>query len=560
MSQPTEDIVNYRLAKKHFERKQKIVVLKNSYQYRNRRRITVKRFMLGLLVGVVAVAVLYFLYGMKYRSAFLPNTIIDGVDASGETIEEFQQHMADEISKYILVLDERGDKQEQLRGVDVGLHVELNQNVKQILENQNPLDWFPRLWKEETYQSFISITYNKDLLAEAIKHLECMDLSRQYPAENAYISEYNLGTDYVIVPEMDGTQIIEANLQEAVGNVLLHLDEKVCLADFGCYRTPAVCSSDNDLQELVKKMNGYADVNVTYRFGENTEVLDGETIRSWIVLTGNGELSFDDEKINGYIREIASAYDTAYTSRMFQTSYGSEVCVWQGHYGWKINQEEEAEALKEILCYGESVEREPIYLQEAASHGTKDYGDTYVELNMTAQHLWLYKDGELVLESDFVSGNLAKGYETPNGIYPITYKERNARLMGEGYDVGVTYWMPFNRGIGLHDANWRTTFGGTIYKTRGSHGCVNLPPENAKIIYETVEKGTAVICYTLEGTESSSVTKIAVPNKREEPENAEETNENIPTETAEDLQQQIEPAQETTEMIVQSEMPDLGNG
>ena len=68
------------------------------------------------------------------------------------------------------------------------------------------------------------------------------------------------------------------------------------------------------------------------------------------------------------------------------------------------------------------------------------------------------------------------------------------------------------------------------------------------------------ICYTLEGTESSSVTKIAVPNKREEPENAEETNENIPTETAEDLQQQIEPAQETTEMIVQSEMPDLGNG
>ncbi len=103
MSQPTEDIVNYRLAKKHFERKQKIVVLKNSYQYRNRRRITVKRFMLGLLVGVVAVAVLYFLYGMKYRSAFLPNTIIDGVDASGETIEEFQQHMADEISKYILV-------------------------------------------------------------------------------------------------------------------------------------------------------------------------------------------------------------------------------------------------------------------------------------------------------------------------------------------------------------------------------------------------------------------------------------------------------------------------
>ncbi len=87
MSQPAEDIVNYRLAKKHFERKQKIVVLKNSYQYRNRRRITVKRFMLGLLVGVVAVAVLYFLYGMKYRSAFLPNTIPESACLVSSAVE-----------------------------------------------------------------------------------------------------------------------------------------------------------------------------------------------------------------------------------------------------------------------------------------------------------------------------------------------------------------------------------------------------------------------------------------------------------------------------------------
>ena len=119
-----------------------------------------------------------------------------------------------------------------------------------------------------------------------------------------------------------------------------------------------------------------------------------------------------------------------------------------------------------------------------------------------------------------MSGNLAKGYGTPNGIYPITYKERNAKLKGEGYNTGVNYWMPFNLDIGMHDARWRTTFGGTIYKTGGSHGCINLPPEIAKSVYETIEQGTAVICYTLEGTESGSVTNIAPVIRQPVTENA----------------------------------------
>ena len=64
--------------------------------------------------------------------------------------------------------------------------------------------------------------------------------------------------------------------------------------------------------------------------------------------------------------------------------------------------------------------------------------------------------------------------------------------------------MPFNGGIGLHDANWRKTFGGTIYKTNGSHGCVNLPPAVAKTIYENISAGDPVLCYHLDGTESAS--------------------------------------------------------
>lgn len=150
---------------------------------------------------------------------------------------------------------------------------------------------------------------------------------------------------------------------------------------------------------------------------------------------------------------------------------------------------------------GESGERTPVYFQTAASYEMPDYGNTYVEINLTAQHLFLYKNGEKILESDFVSGNASRGYDTPAGAYSITYKQRDATLTGENYRTPVSYWMPFNRNIGMHDANWRGSFGGNIYKTNGSHGCINLPPSKAKTIYENIEKGTAVICYHLPGTE-----------------------------------------------------------
>ena len=155
---------------------------------------------------------------------------------------------------------------------------------------------------------------------------------------------------------------------------------------------------------------------------------------------------------------------------------------------------------------GESGERKPVYYQEAASHGEKDYGDSYVEINLTSQHLFVYKDGQKVLDTDFVSGNISTNHGTHTGTYGITYKERYSVLVGETYESTVSYWMPFDEDIGMHDAIWKSQFGSNFYKTDGSHGCINLPYLTAKKIYGYVEKGTPVIVYELPGTESGSVT------------------------------------------------------
>lgn len=105
-----------------------------------------------------------------------------------------------------------------------------------------------------------------------------------------------------------------------------------------------------------------------------------------------------------------------------------------------------------------------------------------------------------------MSGKDTKDRKTPEGVYGITYKERDATLKGADYETPVSYWMPFNGSIGLHDAIWRNKFGSNFYKYAGSHGCINLPFYVAEEIYHEIEKGTPVICYYLPGTESSSVT------------------------------------------------------
>ena len=105
----------------------------------------------------------------------------------------------------------------------------------------------------------------------------------------------------------------------------------------------------------------------------------------------------------------------------------------------------------------------------------------------------MYEDGELILESPIVTGN--GGKHTRKGIYSLTYKTKNATLRGADYESFVYYWMPFEGGIGMHDATWRSNFGGNIYKTNGSHGCINMPLNNAKIVYENIDSLAPIIVW-----------------------------------------------------------------
>ncbi|MFR8393264.1 MAG: L,D-transpeptidase family protein, partial [Pilosibacter sp.] len=457
-----------------------------------------------VLIGAVGGG-LYWHESSKYKTCFLPGTIVDGMDVTGKTASEVEDAIMEQLKGYTLTINGREDLSESITGESVGLYAEFDDTLDKAIASQKPMDWgkyrFGKTVNEVNTDALLR--YSDDMLNEAVEGLSCMDEENMREPEDAKISDYDSATgSYSIIKEDEGTELLEDKVKEAVATAIMSLAESVDLEEQGCYLAPSVTSEDEALKTACETMNKYVGAKITYKFGDKAETLNGNEIHNWLTVNGTS-VSVSESKAAEYVKNLASTCNTAYKPKTLKTSYGKTVTITTGNYGWKIDQAKETAALVSLIKNGEQTSREPEYSQKAASHSGNDYGNTYVEINLTAQHLYFYANGKLLVESDFVSGNAAKGWSTPAGAYSITYKQRNATLKGQGYATPVSYWMPFNGGIGLHDANWRKTFGGTIYKNGGSHGCVNLPPAVAKTIYENISAGDPVLCYHLDGTESS---------------------------------------------------------
>lgn len=456
-----------------------------------------------VLVGAVGGG-LYWHESLKYKTCFLPGTIVDGMDVTGKTAAEVEDAIMEQLKGYKLTINGREDLSESITGEEVGLYAEFDDTLAKAIAAQKPMEWgkyrFGKSVNEVNTDALIR--YNDEMLGEAVDSLSCMDKENMREPQDAKISDYTSG-GYTIIKEDEGTELLEDKVKEAVAAAVMSLAESVDLEEQGCYVSPSITSEDEALKTACETMNKYVGARITYQFGDKSETLSGDEIHNWLTVNGTS-VRINEGKATEYVKKLAASYDTAYKAKSLKTSYGKTVSITGGSYGYKINQAKEAAMLVSLIKNGEQTSREPEYSQKGASRTGNDYGNTYVEINLTAQHLYFYVKGKLVVQSDFVSGNAAKGWSTPAGAYSITYKQRNATLKGQGYATPVSYWMPFNGGIGLHDANWRKTFGGTIYKTNGSHGCVNLPPAVAKTIYENISAGDPVLCYHLDGTESAS--------------------------------------------------------
>lgn len=241
----------------------------------------------------------------------------------------------------------------------------------------------------------------------------------------------------------------------------------------------------------------YENMKIVYKKGDEETVLEAKDVTDWVRYWPDGHWDIDDDKIAAYVTSLQETYDTSGKPKLFQTTMDGALWITKGDYGWKINRSKEISELSRLLRNNGTIVHNLHFETkgELSDSPYTDYGDSYVEIDLSRQVLWLYEDGELTLISNIVSGLMNTDRQTPGGIYSVKYKQSPAVLRGVDYASPVTYWMPFNGGIGLHDATWQYSFGGDACYTRGSHGCINLPLDLAELIYEKVSKGFPVVCY-----------------------------------------------------------------
>lgn len=453
-----------------------------------------------ILIVILVLIVLYGAIAVYFSFHFFPNTKVNGVGFSLSSAEQVQEYMKEEVKGYTLSMKESDGGTETITGSDIDIEYVADDSVEKLIKKQNPLLWITGLWKSQNIESSVGVKYNKDKLAEVLENLDCLAEENQTPSVSAK-PEFT-GEKFEIAAEQIGTAIDKDKFTEVVTKAVNGFQTEIDLMDEDCYILPKYTKDSPEVAEACEKMNNELGANITLDFSPNTEVVDSSVISQWITVDDDMQVTFNQDAVKQYISDLAAKYDTVGKTRNFTTATGNVVQVEGGAYGWKIDQDAEYEALIANIQNAETVTREPNYASRAATHDANDWGNTYAEVDLTAQHMYYIQNGQVVMQCDIVTGNPNKGNATPQGMYSLYYKQKDQVLRGKKledgtyeYESPVSYWMPFNGGIGFHDASWQAAFGGDRYQTYGSHGCVNMPPASAAELYNYIEAGVPVICH-----------------------------------------------------------------
>ncbi|HBA62583.1 MAG TPA: hypothetical protein DCZ20_01870 [Lachnospiraceae bacterium] len=454
----------------------------------------------GSVLGILLVV--YLGLAAFFHSHYYFFTEINGTDFSGKTVKAVEQYMSNQVKGYQLTLNKIDGTQEFISGADISLEYQPGEELQKYMEKQNPFLWPQAFWKRDKVQATIGVKYNETALAEKLAALECMKPENQTPSASA--APVFDGTEYQIQPETIGTQINAEVLNSAVADSISQFKSEINLKESGCYQLPPFTQDSAEVAAARDTMNQYVNASVTYDLNPATEIVDRAVISQWLSVDENMNVVLNAEAIGTYVADLAGRYDTVGTTRTITTPSGKTANVSGGSYGWKIDQAGEIAALSANIQNGDQVTREPVYAQKAVAHSVNDWGNTFIEVDLSAQYMWYLQDGNVVFEASVVTGKPDPKHETPAGIFSILEKMRNKVLRGEKkedgtyeYETPVSYWMRVTwTGIGFHDATWQSSFGGTRYRDGyGSHGCINMTYNGAATLYDLVYVGVPVIIH-----------------------------------------------------------------
>ncbi|MHC5375055.1 L,D-transpeptidase family protein [Enterococcus sp. LJL120] len=448
-----------------------------------------KKVLLIVIPAVIVVLLGGYAFGSNYyASRFEPQTSINNIDVSGMTANEAQEALANYYNGQNFTITDNGQEWKTLPIADLGVTADTINQISAHLQDQNNWAWGTALFSDSDL-SVDSLSLDEETLntalAEITSEINTLNEGRTVTQDATIVkNETGFSVQDAVVGDNINAEAAMAAISEAIANGSFTIELENYITQ------PTITADNADLQNQLTSLNNIAQVNATYSINGTSFQIPTETIADWLTYT-DGQVGLDNDKVTAYVTDLGTQYNTSTNPTSFASTLRGTVSVPAGTYSWSIQTGDEVAALTEQILAGEDFTRTPI----TSGATTADHaliGNTYIEVDLVNQHMWYYKDGALVLETDIVSGRPSMA--TPTGVNYVWNKERNATLVGEDYQTPVSYWMPIDwTGVGIHDSSWQSAYGGDRYTTNGSHGCINTPPSVMATLYESVSVGTPVL-------------------------------------------------------------------
>lgn len=470
----------------------------------------VKKTIIGAVAGVVIVVGIcvgvFVANANNYEDKFLPHTSIQSVDVSGMTAQEAYEVVSGEFSSADTVLKEEGRPDVTINGEDIDLSGNFS-DIEEILASQDKWDWLSRSFADENNYS-IGIQYDEQKVIDLVSSLDAVSGADRKDPVNASVEYNEESGQFEAVGSSYGNKVDEGGLYTEISKSISNGGGTIDLAQL--YTAPQIGDDAPEIVEAIEVGNKAINKKISYNIDmiDNAETLTKEQLVSFVKMGEDLVLDTDDDAIAAWLREMGQKYDTAGQAKSYTTAYGKQVALAGGTYGWITDEAAMLPIVKEnILSADDEIDQDFVYQQEAAGPaGSGEWGSTYLDIDITEQKVRVIQDGEITHDFVCITGKPDGKHDSTEGEHKVVRIEKDFVMTGAlnangvpEYRTPCDYFVAWHsNGCALHDAPWQSwnTWTPSRYKTGyGSHGCANMRPQDAAVIYDIAYMGMPVLVH-----------------------------------------------------------------
>lgn len=448
------------------------------------------RFALKLFLIFITALIGIYLFGvLLFSGHFQFRTYVNGMSVSFSSPEEVA-YMYNRSSKDLSVSFLLKDGYvETMPFAGFGITRKDDNNIVKF--SQNAWLWPMSLFEDTRFDVGNDLVWTRDGLEKGVVKLQCMDESLTSKPIDAYVS-IDDAYHFHVIPEVYGNRLDKEKVVDALNESLEHMNLSVDLVAKDCYYQPNMLSDDPVLKDVCDKANEIVNLNIKLDLGCGyAAVVPRGTLYECIFRSG-GTVSVRYDPLRRFVRELAEKYNTIDTTRRFQTTMDGYIRLvpasTDNFIGWEMDVEKTVKDMNSMLRNRESGIVDATWKSVGKSHGQdNDFGNTYIELSIKRQHMWLYVDGVIRVDTDVTTGKDTDDLRTPTGMFRTLDFKTDFTMTGDGYTAYSKYFIQVTAdGVGIHDASWRSVYGGDDWVDRGSHGCINTPYDAVQDIFLTL--------------------------------------------------------------------------